>query len=458
MKANKKIFYIFFILLLNISSYAISLEELAIYALKNNPDIISAKYLYDSFLLSENGINEIYEPQILLSTSTNLINEKIELVSINNLSSSITYKQTIPGGAILNISGEMIFENINNTVKNPLIQTSNVNFSITQSLQPYWIQGIEKNPVFLDMQLKKNYYYNHLLYVKKNVLFNLVSNYFSALICNNEIRISENNIMVLNKQIETSKQMKINGYLNQSNINQLESTRWDYQENLIKLKYEYLKYIQNIKTICIVDFVDNLELPSQLAIYNDLISEATENIDDPKNETFKLEIELTKTKYILEKQSNAPTIGFSIQPNLYLFFQTNSDSANVFQNSDCLYFTISFSFSPSFLRILKQRERLYEMDIMKMENTHSEYIEQRKIIVRQYQDLLAQYKQSLTYIINLYNNIQLEVTDIETQYHNGELSQFDYECAKLRLENIYISKQNIELSILFYSMLLESNF
>lgn len=457
----KKSFCIFFVCFVFCKAFSLSFDELIEITLQNNTDIFSAQNSYDQACLSLNTLNGAYAPQVSLSSSTSLSDEYKWDTSPDYFSSSITYSQPLPGGTTLGFTGSFSFNSADFLEERYISQNPSLNFSLTQSLFPFWAQGKIKNPAKLSAKQQKDYYYNQLLYTKKTVLQNLVQNYIYAAVYKNQIQIYENSIYLLDKQIEISNQLLKTGAVNQTRITELQSSKWSYQQDLMSAKSSYISYIQNLKTICGTAFendslsLENKTLP-KLDDFTKGILLITDNITDPLEESYKLKIELLKTNHTLEKQSSAPTVSLSVQPS-WSFDPKKQDEWKDANSPSSWSATIGVNLSPLFSGSISKKEQQYELSYQATENSLNAYITQKEFVLQQYKTILENYKAQLEEISNLYNAGRAELKDIESLFTAGSISELDFDSVKVRVENCRLNMETIELYVWLYEVLCNIN-
>lgn len=460
-KFYKKIICIFVLIVFSNTIFSQTISDLAEYALQNNPNILSAQNDYNLANISSKTLNGTYTPQVSFSSSFTLPEEYHWPNSPDYMLSSITYTQPLPGGTSINLTGESSFTAVNISQERYLQQTPNISFSILQSLLPYWIQGKIENPEKLSVNQYKDYYYYQLLYIKKSVLQELLQNYIYALISKTQIQIYQNSISLIDEQIEIYEDLLSSGAINQLNITELQSSKWNYQQDLISTQANFAGYIQNIKTICGTDFEEAIFSND---FFEDLLStdfskvilSSTDNIVDPLEKTYKLKIELLKTEHILEKQSAAPTVSLSVQPSWSFVTKKQNDWKGL--NSPSSWSAnIGINLSPLISTTVNQSNKQYELNYETAENSYNAYLKQKKFVLQQYQTILEQYSFQLQEILNLYNTEKSELKDLESQFQNGAISKFDFDSVNVRVENYRLNMQITQLYVWMYKILFATN-
>lgn len=439
-KINLKLFCI---LLIAYKSplFPISLYDLIDLTLQNNPDIIASLTDYESSLVSLKTLNGGFAPGFSLSSSTSL-SKDYEWNSIPDFfSASFTYTQPLPGGTDFSITGNYSF---NSTIYNEeryISLSPKISFSLTQSLLPFWAQGKIVDPTILDAIQQTEYYHYQNIYAKKTVLQNLIQNYAYFLIYVNEIQIYENSISLIEEQISATKKLKSSGNTNQAMITELENTKWSYEENLMSVQSNYFSSLQNIKSICgtnieeSLEFVQNEEIPTKFLILS------LENIIDPMDLIFQLKLQMLENRYVLQKQSSAPTLNLTIQPSWSLENVKNTEWITSRKKSNPSWTgTISVDFSPLLKTTISQDNKHYEIDYEQTKKSYKNYLQQKKFVQEQYMFLLHNYSKQLEDIEKLYNEGKLELRDYERLFKIGAISKLDYDSVRVKVENYKLSR------------------
>ncbi len=461
----KKSFCIFFVCCMICKIFSLSFDELIKLTLQNNTDIFSAQTDYDSACLLLKTFNGAYAPQVSLSSSISLPDEYKWNTSPDYFSSSITYSQPLPGGTFIGFTGNFSLNATNILEERYISQNPSLSFSLTQSLFPFWVQGKIKNPAKLSAKQQKDYYYNQLLYTKKTVLQNLVQNFIYTAVYKKQIQIYQNSINLLDKQIETSNQLLKTGAVNQARITELQSSKWNYQQDLMSSKSSYISYIQILKTICGTEFendilsLENKLLPGLEDFTKGLLL-ITDNIVDPLEESYKLKIELLKTNHTLEKQASAPTLSLSVQPSWSFDPKKQDEWKEAWKDassSSSWSATIGVNLSPLFSASISKNEQQYELSYQATENSLNAYITQKEFVLQQYKTILDNYKIQLEEISKLYNTGNLELKDLESQLSAGAISELDFDSVKVRVENCRLNMELIELYVWLYEVLCNIN-
>ena len=461
----KKSFCLFFVCCIFCKTFSLSFDDLIELTLQNNTDILSAQNAYDSACLSLKTLNGTYAPQVSLSSSATLPDEYKWNLTPDYFSSSIIYSQPLPGGTTLGFTGSFTFNSLDILDERYISQNPSLSFSLTQSLFPFWVQGKIKDPAKLSTKQQKDYYYNQLLYTKKTVLQNLIQNYIYAAVYQKQIQIYQNSIYLLDKQIETSNQLRKTGAVNQARITELQNSKWSYQQDLMSAKSSYISYIQNLKTICGTAFendslsLENKKLPERDDFYKRIFL-ITDNIVDPLEESYKLKIELLKTNHTLEKQSLAPTLSLSVQPSWSLDSKKQDEWKEAWKDlssPSSWSATIGVNLSPLLSALVGKKEQQFKINYQATENSFKAYITQKTFVLQQYKTILDNYKKQFEDISKLYDTGSAELKDLESQFSAGAISELDFDSVKVRVENCGINMEIIEMYVWLYEVLWNIN-
>lgn len=406
----RKVSTIFSVLLFSLNLYATSLADLIHLAFQNNPEIISAQNTYDNAALSAKTFNGELAPSVNVASSASLPKNYAWNQAPDAFSSNITVSQPLFGGTTISTTGTYSFNISTINDKRFLLQSPNISFSLTQSLLPFWVQEKLKDPSFLSAQLQKKYYYNQLLYTKKNVLENLIQNYVYVLVYKNEIKMLQNSIAHLDEKIKALKQLKDSGNINQAEILEMKNSKWNYQQNLVSAFSSYESYLQRLKTICGFNFDDNdkfLSFESNLLNENEviqLINNSLENVIDPLEETYKLKLEILNANRTLQKQNSAPTLSFSVQPAWSMDATKAEEWKKPWKDlgSPSAWTTsVSINFSPLISGIVKHNKEQFKNDYTAAEKSYNSYLAQKEFVRQQYKYLKNQYENQLTIVLEL---------------------------------------------------------
>ena len=428
------VFYIFMNVFIS-PLFAFTISELIENAFQNNIEVIEAEKKYSEALLSTQSISIDYSPELLLSSNIKPAENYLWNRTVEEMGADISYKQTIPGGTSFSFTGKFYCE-VSGEGKF-LIQKPEWNIELTQSLLPFWIQGISADPEKEMLKNEMKYYYYRLLYVKKTILQQIIHDYAYAMIYKNQIYIDENMIKLLEKQISVNEGLKNIGASNLTEINQLELSKWTYDEDLISVKSEYLHYINSLKIICGVDFNEK-EFENQIAL-EDLTDELSSSIYDeirkidPEKANFQIRIENFKNNQILEKQKASPELMFLIQSSSQI--------------------SVGINFSPYFKYLINRTGRKTELQNFQLQQEYQTYIEQLRYKQTLYNSLINNYLTQLSNITLLLESRKKEQSDYKKMYDLGFISELEYESKKIQMENCEYSKRINECYIWMYEQI-----
>ena len=459
---KKQVFFFFLLVKCNLL-FSLSLEYLITVALKNNMDIKTAYNTFRSVKISKESLNGHYSPKILFSSSVSLPKYYNWNDTPDYFSSSVTYNQPLGGGTTLNVIGGLNLSFTDIQEERYILHNPNIVFSLSQSLYPFWIQGSLRNPESLNAEFQEEYYYNQLLQTKKTVIFNIIENYVYALIYSNQMQIYKNSIFLLNEEIDALRQMKIQGGVNQSKITQLNNSKLNIQQNLREVQTLYLNYIKNLETICCYDIDPSITLDGEMSPIEKfyvIIQSSMDDTNDPLGKNYQLNIKLLESTRVLEKQNAAPILAFSVKPVWESERTRQIEWKNVWNNittHPIWTAGIDLDISPLLMSVIKQEKKQYEINLKQANDLYSSYLYQKNIVKYQYELLLEHYKEQLLESNNSYEEIKKELFDFESQYKTGVISQLEYDSLSINVRNSYLNKNNIELYVWLYELLLKYN-
>lgn len=464
-KTNYQFFYKTFLILgliIKTPLFSLSLSDLIDLTLQNNIDIITSQSDYESALLSAKTLGGNFSPGISISSTSSISNDYEWNLTPDYFSSNITYSQTIVGGTQFSITGTY---SLNSTIYNEeryISQSPKINFTLTQSLLPFWIQGKISDPTILGNKQQVDYYHYQNIYAKKTVLQNLIQNYAYFLIYENEIQIYENSISLVEEQIAAVNELQSSGNTNQAKITELENTKWTYKENLMSAQANYYSYLQTLKSICgiNIDIIeDSLEFEQTDENLTDLIKVSLEHVSDPMDLIYQLKLQMLETKHVLQKQSSAPTLSLTVQPSWTLENVKNNNWQDAWEKGEKTSWTatVSMDFSSFFKSTISKDKKHYEMDYQQAKKSYKNYLLQKKFVKEQYENLYRNYSNQLESIERLLTKEKLELNDYNKLYNEGTISKLDYDSVKIKVENGKLSRNCVEIYKWLYEVLLEIN-
>ncbi len=450
-----------FLLFFSIMGFSISLEDLTGMMLESNMDIKSARAVYEKEVLSAKYLNGEYTPKVSLSSSTTIPDEYDFEDLPDYFSSSVMYSQPFPGGTSVSLEAGIGFNSAKVEDIVLLRQQPNLSFRLSQSLMPFWLQGRIKDPVNLTAKQKEEYNYYQLLYTKKNIWISLLQYYVYALTSRSEIEINRNTIGLYETKINTIIELKKQGKASQSDVLELENSKWAAEQNLISAQSNYLTNIQNIKNICGQNFDDFLlEMPKNSNELDSVIEKIIDSEKDPLEQSYRIKLEILKSSRVIEKQSTAPMLSVSVQPGLVLNTTMKDDWQDAWENMDSpanWTVGIGIDFSAMLSGMANQNKKKYQINYNEAKESYNLYLQQRKFVEQQYEALLQQYIQQKEIVDSLYESGLQELKDYELQFERGEISKIDYESAYVRVENCRLKREQIFLYVCLYEALVKIN-
>lgn len=454
---------LFFLLLCFVPTQllSITLQELITISFEKNSEIISVKKDYETAQISKKTVNGSYVPEINISSSTTIPkNYNCELP--DSFLYGLTYTQPLPGGASISFETSYFCDlfDIQNEIF--ITQKQDLSLSLSQSLLPYWIQGQIKDPLQLSFEQQSEESYWQLMYTSKKVLQNLFQNYIYALLAQNELKIHTNTIMFYEEQIESLKQLKTAGNINQSRILEIENLKWTTQQSLIAVQTKYVEYIQNIKLLCNQDLLDNEIAPFTKETFESVLSNYMNPyiIEDPIEKIYQLKLDILKSQRIIERQASAIFLNITVQPEWNLETEKQKDWKKAWKNlnkPDNWNVNIGINLSPALAAIAKQNQKAYNIAYEAAKESYDSYLKQKAFVKQQYESLLEQYNNQQIIVSSLCESGINELNDYKVLFESQSISKLDYDTVKVRIENSFLTKENIELNILLYEFMIKIN-
>ena len=217
----KKVVFLIYQLFFIFSLYSLEFRDIIELAYENNQDLILAKVEYEKALLGTKTKNGVYSSGLSAKVSLPSQENNNFIVDDKNIVTSITYSKKLPGNLGVGLSADYS------------VNYTSLNFTIYQSLKPFWIKGKIKDPNTYSLQLQKDYYWYELNYQKKTIIENIIQLISKILIYDNECKMLNNDISLLQMKINAQEKLCTTGNSNQSQITELESEKWSKQQNLI---------------------------------------------------------------------------------------------------------------------------------------------------------------------------------------------------------------------------------
>ncbi len=457
MRINKKVMFLIMLLGIIDFIFPLSFEELLEMTLESNEEIKKSLSDYENSLVTLETKDGLYAPTIIVSSSLTIPKDYEWNSNPDNFSSTLTYTQPFPGGTALSIETDYSFEIINGLGNKIMKQNPNLTLSISQSLFPFWMQRKKKEPIKFSLEKQKEYYYNELLYIKKTVVQNLFQHYINAFIARNEMFINQNNIELYDEQIEALELLKASGNVTQSRILEIENQRWTSQQALMTAQSNYVNYISQLKNIAGTDF-DEQNLTFSIDEGVELLFSEYIKDKDPIELNNKIKIEMIENSRVLEKQSSAPVLNFSLQPKWSLGITSPDgwqDAWSDFCNPVAWKASLSVNLSPMISGIAKQNKKKYEINHKQAEENDAAYIKQKRIHMEQCENILRHFLIEKNTIEQLYSYACDELEGYKSQYEANAISKLDLDTVMVRVENCRLSKEIIELNISLYNILLK---
>lgn len=309
-----------------------------------------------------------------------------------------------------------------------------------------YIVGLQSNKVFLE--ISKNAKDKTVNAIETNV----INAYNNALLTKESIEITKNNIKILSDNLDETKKVFENGLTEEENVEQLQLTLSNLQNNLKSLEtlYDiskgYLKILLGIDQNEIIELTDTLESLIVKSVSLDLISgthPVSNNID------YKIaanDAESKRLEYKLEKSEQLPKINAFLGSNYLGISETFS---NYFKPEQEWFFStatglsITFPIFSSFGGKAKRQRAKIEWDIAK-----NNLIDTENQLSLEFKNAKNEYQLAIDTYANKQQNLAL-AEKIEKKntikYKEGIASSFDLRQAQMQL---YTSQQEYLQSII----------
>ncbi len=443
----KKIFLYIFIYFICVKIFAIdfSIEQLFLLAEKNNSDIIMAELNYKNAELSREGLNASYVPSFEMESSTTNTDKYKWNKIPDSFNSSISVNQQLPGGTSLGVTGSYSFISTDINQERFVSQKPSVIFSLTQSLYPFWIQGYIKDPLKLSLEQQKKFYFNQLIYAKKQILQNIVQNFYLSLIYQRQIESYSDSILFIEEQIANLEQLQKNGSINSNQILELETLKITYQQDKIETESNLYSCIQFLENICCTKIdVENLIINHPKNIFSDKeFLESNPLIKyDPYQQSLLLKIDMIKSSVILEKQSSAPVLSVFFSPNWQLEPVKSFNLKKGWVSSESNWTAgISVDLSPWFAYLERNEAKKNGNELFSAQKNYNAYLNQKEAIKNYYSNLVDIYSKQKYDAEKICIEIKNKVDAVKKQLDLGSISILDY-------KNVYNQYQKT-LSMLY---------
>ena len=427
----KKVLFIIYQLFCIYSLFSLDFKDIIELAYENNQDLALAKVEYEKALLGTKTKNGVYSSGLSAKVSLPSQENNNLFVDDKNIVTSITYSKNLPGNLGLDITA------------NYSVNYSALNFTIYQSLKPFWIKGKIKDPNICSLQLQKEYYWYELNYQKKTIIENIIQLISKIIIYNNECKMLNNDISLLQMKINAQEKLCKAGNSNKSQITELESEKWSKQQNLINYEIQIENYLLDLKTLCGAQFdLDDLENIIDLN-NTDILADFIELEIDPIEKKLQLKNELLNQNYILQNQKSSPVLSFSFQP---VWKPELKEGMYNWTSS------IGIDFSPLIESANKKESKLYEIEYKQSIEELALYQKKKEFLIEQCDNALNYYNKILENSKELYKKTLEELEDYKLMHSTGSISELDYESVKQRVNNIQITIRNLQLNIWVYNI------
>lgn len=451
---------VYVLLVLSVLSWCYAetkIEQLWQLSINNSIDVKKAKDSYEISEIAYKGLDGIYSPSVSISAGSVIPHDYNWGNVADQFSSNITYTQPIPGGTSLSFSGNYTFNSVELNGERYVQQSPNFSVGIQQSLCPFWIQGTWKDPNHYINKKNKDYSSDQLIYAKKEIIQNVTQLYINFLVCKCKSQMYSNTIDLLQEKIKSYRVLQGNGKIDYSKINELENSKWSYQQDYISLYSNLEQYKQNINVLCGTDFSFDLDdlLPDE---YLEYILELLDNTIDPMAQSYLDKIEMQNSQTILYRQSYAPTLSLSVSPS-WKSNMTELDKRNESwtekEKPDAWTGKIVLDLSPLFNGLVSNKIKQSNISLNDINNVYKNYMQQKEIIRAQYANILNLYSRQYEEFSVICEEQEVNRDLWKIQFDKGFLSELDYKSNLIQLENNRLNLQSIQLNIWLYQFMLK---
>lgn len=432
-----------------------SLESLTEYMISNNKDVVNSKYEYFTSSVKQRSFDGYFSPEISVSSDFGFLGQKEFFEKNNTLSTSFVYnKKIISGSSIKTVTNYSLYTD--SMAKAKYIQNPSLSLVFSQSLGAYWLQGKKNDPVKEQFALQEKYAYFKYECSKILAIQNLIECLFNIKICNTKSKYFQNQIKLCNIKLESLKKMHKNGSID---VNEEITTGKDIlecSENFESTKITMENYIKTLLNLCNLTNFNFAYVEINYDRYIEYLKESILNEDffeSYMNEKF-LILENNRT---IEKQDNSAIFNIgataSLKGNKENFFQ----NLDYYPDSKKIIMTISMDLSPWLSSLTKKNTVLYEEQVKEYKIEYMCYKNQKRSIIDYYENLISEFESQKYMLTDLLEQEIMFLEDINLQYKKGAVSELDFIKVKFEVENLKLKKEELELNLLLYKILLVLN-
>jgi hypothetical protein len=432
------------------------LERLWHIAVSTNGDVLSAQHAYESACLSLSTLGGAYAPSVTTRASAAVPDGYGWDECPDSLSASVSVTQPLPGGTSIGVTGAYALSAAAAAGTRYVSQVPDVAFTLSQSLYPFYAQGKVRNPDRLSLQQKKEYYYNVLLYTKQQKLESVAQYYILSLIYRKKMEMYEASIAYAQEQIDALNELRKTGGANMTKIAELESSRMGNEQNLTDVRITYRQYVQYLKEAC-GSFRGE---PEGTALPQDGLAPAfalTGGVHDPCAQELLLKIDILKTAVVLAKQSGAPVLTLSLEPEWTLETVKVSDWQSAWKrdaDSSCTWAAgVSLNMTPLISALVSKTGESGEIEMRAAQDAYRAYLEQKDAVREEYEMLRTSFEEQRAGAEKLCADADVLASDMKQQLEAGAVSQLDCDAVLSQVQIRHASLECIRLYIWLYSWL-----
>ncbi len=432
------------------------LEKLWQSAAAMNGEVLAAQAAYDAARLSASTLNGIYAPSLSASTSASIDEDYSRRDIPKTLSPSLSFTQPLPGGASVGITGTYNVSAASASGKQYITQTPEITLTLSQSLLPFWLQGKKRNPEKLSLEQKQQYYYQQLLYTRQQKIQSTTQYYILCQIYKKKVQVYEASIAYRQQQADAYNALKRAGKASLVNVAEAESSLFTDRQNLYETQLLYEQYLAALKDACGTDAeLSDTDLPAaEDKSYLHLFG----GIKDPCAVSLLANVEAADTARILNRQKGAPVLSLSFTADYAMepveagkWLRAWNDGGQKSWSAG-----ISIDMAPFFSAGISKSRQQDEIAGSSARDAYHAYIRQRHCVSRQYESLLASFRQQLPHAEELCQEAEQLLADFEKRYKAGAISALDYEGYRFQALSAKAARDCISLYLWLYTWLAEA--
>lgn len=446
MKSMKFAFSTFvFFLFACYESLASELEDLWQKCEDNSEAIFSARQNLEYYETAKNTARVLYPLAFSISSTPNFYKnyeQYSDELELGNTSASLT--QTLPGGAKLSLgatygvnSGYRNWSASDGYTDKGYSDYFSAQAQYVQSLNPFWVNGIFRNPAEVKLFLSSATGENNLMQAKKNVYSKVLSLYIQFRRNERNLELMEKQIALLKINLDSVRKMYSSSSVFLTDVWQAEKSLGDAESSLNSYTLEKQGILESLYEMCGPDFDISCAaiLPENHPRFFDT---------DPFLRNLEIQIKLLESQFLIDKQNSAPVISFSAQ------FKESSklkDKAGLNFKDDTNYVHLSATVSGKINNLYggeyKLYKKKYETERAKLEKQIDKYKKRTDAEKSYFDSQIFSYEENIRSAVLNEANEKENFEGIKKLYENGQKRQIDvfseeinYLRQKYTLENL----------------------